>query len=269
MDSFMKIVKALVGLMRNNGHFQFYTDLIKLLESAGEPLLTQLKTLYDTLRDLHGKEDEALKKIRKSSLTESITAMDTERTQMYRGIVETCQTSTRHYDAKVSAAARRLMLVFDTYGNIARIPQDEKTSAIYNLTTELENNHQEDVETAGLVGWGSKLVECNDSFAELVRDRDSEISGRSTVALRSIRKEMDITYRLITHCIESLWIMAPKGENREYFAAIIHRMNTMSERYNNRISIRRGQGVNDAGNADAGEGADDADMNMESAEPQA
>ncbi|MDR2910270.1 MAG: DUF6261 family protein [Bacteroidales bacterium] len=53
----------------------------------------------------------------------------------------------KHFTESVRTAARRLQIVFDTYGNVAAKTLNEETSAITNLIQELAGTYSEDTKT--------------------------------------------------------------------------------------------------------------------------
>jgi hypothetical protein len=59
--------------LRNDEHFQFIVDVIDLVKSVGAAVL-RVEPQYTALVALHVEEDEALRKITKSALTEKIAA---------------------------------------------------------------------------------------------------------------------------------------------------------------------------------------------------
>jgi len=73
-------------------------------------------------------------KINKSSITEQLQEADKARDNIWKGLVETNTTALRHFNKEVQEArAKRLKIVFDTYGNIAIKSLNEQISAIYNI----------------------------------------------------------------------------------------------------------------------------------------
>jgi hypothetical protein len=74
--------------LRNDAHFQFHTefkDLLGKLPLATEVL--QILPLWAKYMELYNIEDEGLKKIRKSALTDKIQEADRARDNAFTGII--------------------------------------------------------------------------------------------------------------------------------------------------------------------------------------
>jgi len=128
----MKISKIHTIHLRNDEHFQFHTEF-RDLATKETPQKLKIQGQFEAYLPLYGREDEALKKINKSSLTVQIQEADKARDEIFLGMAETAKAALRHFNPEVRAAAGRLKVVFDTYGNVAVKPLNEQTSAVYNL----------------------------------------------------------------------------------------------------------------------------------------
>jgi len=152
----MKIDHIHLGHLRNDAHFQFHTEFRDLVTKQGAETL-KIKPQFDAYIAIYGREDEALKKITKSALTEKIHEADIARDEIFLGMIDVNKGMCRHFTPEVQEAAKRLKILFDTYGNVANKPLNEETSAIYNLLQELEGKYATDVTAAGLTTWAAEL----------------------------------------------------------------------------------------------------------------
>jgi hypothetical protein len=183
-------------------------------------------------------EDNALKKIAKSALTEEIENSDHQRDHTFRGLVESNTTAlTHHYDPNVTAAAKRIKVPLDAYGNLAAMPLNEETSAICNLLQELTGKYAADVQTAGLSGWVNRLVECNNTLDALVKERNAENAEKAHLSLKTCRVETDKAYHAIANRINALIII----EGPDNYAVFVDKMNAFIDKYNNIIAQRTGR----------------------------
>ena len=117
----MKINKIYAYNLRNDAHFQFYTEFRNLVQKEGAENL-KIATQFEAWLPLYDKEDTALKKIQKSAITAQIQEADRVRDEIWGDLVETNTAALRHFDPDVRESAKQLKIVFDTYGNIAKKP---------------------------------------------------------------------------------------------------------------------------------------------------
>ena len=203
----MKINPITLIRLRNDANFQFHTEFKELVEKL-TPEALKIKPLFDAYLPLYEKVDLALKKINKSAITEKIQNADRARDNIWKGLTETNTTALRHFDEEVREAAKRLKIVFDTYGNIAKKTFNEQTSATYNILQDLESSkYASDVARVGLGQWVSELKARNNAFAVLVRDRVDEGSVKVDIVLKKARTQLDEAYYTIAERINALAVV--------------------------------------------------------------
>jgi len=202
----VKINKIYAYNLRNDAHFQFYTEFRSLVEKE-EAVKQKIATQFEAWLPLYEKEDTALKKIVKSAITAQIQEADKARDDIYIGMVEMNLAALKHFSEDVRNAAARLKIVFDTYGSVAKKPLNEETSAIYNILQELKGRYASDTAIVGISGWVSELETRNNAFAELMRDRFDETAARSDIVLKEARVEVDNAYFAIRERINALAVV--------------------------------------------------------------
>jgi len=222
----VKINKTHPYRLRNDAHFQFYTEFRNLVQSIGAVNL-KIATQFVEWLLLYEKEDTALKKINKSAITEQIQEADKARDEIYTGIVEMNTASLKHFNPVVRASAKQLKIVFDTYGDVARKPLNEETSAIYNILQDLEGKYASDVQTVGLWYWVAELKVRNNAFAELMRNRFDETASRSDIVLKETRIEVDTAYFAIRERINALVVV----EGVSVYENFIRTLNAVIAKY--------------------------------------
>lgn len=241
----MKTENVHLSHLRGEEHFQFGEDVIAAIKAA-TPEALHVEQLYNTFVAVHGEEDEVLEQIRKSALTGKIDAADAARDNIFYGLSEAIRSSARHFTATIREAARSLGIPMNTYGNIATRNYAEQTAATYNLVQELRTNYGEEVNTLNLAPWLTELERLNNIVAGLLRQRDTENTGRTTLQLKEVRARADEAYRALINAVESLSIVAAMGLGSEnlgtaaVYDAFIAGLNTTIKRYNNIIAVRRG-----------------------------
>jgi hypothetical protein len=232
----MKVKRFNLVQLRNNEHFQFYTDFKQLVQE-NNPETLNIAALFAVWLALYVKEDEAFKKILKSALTAEMQAADKQRDVTFRGLAEVRLTAEKHFNQEVRAAATRLKIVFDTYGNLAKLPLNEETAAIYNFLQELKGTYAADIQTIGATDWVKELEANNLAFENITRDRYDESALRSDLVLREVRLEIDAAYRDIIDRLDALCLL----EGGEVYPAFIKRLNVVIEKYRN-IAAQRQSG---------------------------
>jgi hypothetical protein len=154
---------------------------------------------------------------------------DKARDNVWKGLVETNTTALKHFSEEVQAAAKRLKIVFDTYGNISKKSLNEQTSATYNILQDLESSkYASDLAKVGLVQWVAELKVRNNAFAELVRDRVDEGSVKVDIVLRKARTQLDEAYYSIVERVNAL-VIVEGGANYEAF---VRKLNISVAKYN-------------------------------------
>ena len=233
----MKINFIHVSHFHNDEHFQFIAALIALFNKFAAALL-KLAGLVAKLKSCHDAEDEALKKIFKSALTEEIQAADKRRDLTFRGLTKICSAALDHYDQNIVDAAKRIDVVMHTYGNVSRKPINEETAAIYNLCKDLKNaTYQRDLELIQAVEWVDRLDADNNAFDALIMERDDENANKTHLKLRECRAETDKVYNDIVDCINAFIIV----DGEANYAELVDAMNQLIDRYNNALAQRAGR----------------------------
>jgi len=225
--------------LRNHEHFQFYTDFLTLLRAAGVEKL-QLQPLIDAFLVFYNQEAEALKKIAMSYLTKKIREADARRSVMFRGMADANKSALNHFEPETGEAARRMQVVFRTYGNLAQKPLAEKTAAIHNLLKELAENHAADMAAVGLGGWAEELRTLNGAVERLMVERVEEAGGRPAVSVKAARIRVDGAYRNLTLCIEAFSV-AETGEAATACAGLIANLNALAEQFGRILAVREGR----------------------------
>ena len=232
----MKIKRVNFHLFRNNEHFQLQTEFKALVEEFNPDTLKINPLFGDRYLPLYIAEDEAMIKIAKNFFTEERDDADRGRDASFRGSADMVIASLNHFDPEVQEAARRLKIVFDTFGNVARLPLNEETSAIYNLVQEITEKHAESAGKLGLMPWLNKLKADNQAYEALVTGGYEEEMTKTELKAKETRAEVDTVVRQIMERIEALIVV--EGETN--YAEFVRRLNLIFEKYANTIAQRKG-----------------------------
>jgi hypothetical protein len=240
--------------LRGDAHFQFHTEFKDLLGKITlAPEVLQLAPLLAKYMDFYKIEDEGLKKIRKSAITNQIQEADKARDEIFTGMAEQNKSLLKHFEPAKRNAAERLQIVFNTYGNVAIKSLNEETSGVYNLLQDLRSDkYLADTTAAGLLDWAKELETRNAAFETLIKQRDTETADKTDVNLKEARANLDAVYDEITDIIEAHILLCT--DSKAVLEPIVTAFNPTIERYIRLLNARRGRG----GKPEEGESEPDA-----------
>jgi len=222
--------------LRNDAHFQFHTEFKDLVTKFGADAL-KVKTQFAAYLPLYHAEDEALKKVMKSAITAEIQVADKHRDLLFRGMVDANKSALNHFNPQVVEAAKRLKILFDTYGNLAQKTLNEETSGIYNLLQDLSGKYAADAAATMLTDWTAELGAANDAFGKLMKDRYEETALRTDLVLKECRQKADEAYRTITERINALVLV----EGEAAYSDFIRNLNAVVDKYLALLAQRQGK----------------------------
>ena len=223
--------------LKNGEFFQFHCEFRALIESYGAETL-KIKPQFEAWIPLYDLMDEGYKKINKSSFTLEIGDKDKLRDDTYLSMLDINKAMLRHFKPEKADAARRLKIVFDTYGRgkVAKKAYNEQTSAMHNMLQELKGKYAPHVATVGLDEWVEELEKRNNDLAELIRERFGEMAQKSDVNLRKAREDLDKQYRVIVERINALVIV----EGPDTWEQFIKTLNVIIAKYMTNVAKRVG-----------------------------
>ena len=236
----MRINSIHLHSLRNNEHFQYVSDVAKIIKEIAADTAAKIKPQTDAFVAAIADEDTVLTKIMKSVLTAKIAEADAVRDAVFRGLTDSVKSTRNHFLEAVREAAIRVWNTLDAYKNAAAMSNVEETSALYNLITDLQTKHAEDVITLNLPQWIQEVKKANKAVDDLLLSRDAEITERPTEDMKDVRRRTDDAYRVVVLVIEALSVMET-GATADALNAVIAKLNTTIERYNNIIATRKGR----------------------------
>jgi hypothetical protein len=216
----MKIGKFNLLHLRNDAHFQFHTEFNDLV-TKHNPETLKVKSLFDAYLPLYEREDEALKKISKNALTEKIQEADRARDEIFAGMVEVNKGMCKHFNKQTAEAAYRVKIILDTYGNIARKPLNEQTSAVYNLLQDLRSDkYASDTAESAIADWADELEKRNKAFEALVKERFDETAHKTDIVMKAARAELDKAYHAMTERIDAFALVEGTADHEEFIKTL-------------------------------------------------
>jgi hypothetical protein len=228
----IKINTVYSHLLRNDQHHQYGREFQALVTRTSQKLLN-IEPQFDVWTQAFRYENEVAKKIVKSAFTENILEAGKARDRVFRSLWYHNQSMLLFFDSDVAAAATRLQIIFDTFGNIVRKKQTEKTGAYSQLIGELKHSsHAADVKATGIEIWMDELEKKNNNLAALMQHRYDESADKPDVDIKTIRESVDKAYCDIVERINALMLIEPS----ELYRLFIRRMNAIIEHYNSSVA---------------------------------
>jgi len=232
----MKINKIRATQLRNNEHFMFHTEFKELVLSHGAQAL-KIQPQFETYLKLYDTEDEGIKKINKSAITAEIQKADKARDVIWQVLLKANAAALWDFDPEVQKAAKRLKIVFDTYGKVSSLPLNEQTSAVINVLQDLHGEYAADVAAVGAGRWVTELQARNDAFRALTKERYDETTLKTDVVVKEARAALDIAYKDITDHIAAYVLL----EGAAAYEMFIRSLNTVVEKYTEILARRTGK----------------------------
>lgn len=221
--------------LRNGEHAKFFTEVDNLIDESGSTALS-LDDQSALFKSVLAREFEALGVIRKSALSDELEVADQPRDDTFRGTVDTAKAGLNHYDPEVRKAAAKVMVVLDSFGNVAALPYNEETIAISKIKTELTTKFANEVDTLGLAPWLTVLETQNTAFDTLMKERFSEEAGKTALRMKTIRQEVEAAYQKVLRRIEALIEINGMAN----YGVFVAEMNSRIEKYNTIVAQREG-----------------------------
>jgi len=230
----MKINNIDTTRLRNDAHFQFHADIIKLVNDTGADAL-KIAALWAAHTALFASLDTTLKKIVMSANSPKIQDADRARDELYVGFKKFLAGLCDHYDATMRDAALKVQVVVHTYSNVTAKSLSEETGAIYNLARELRSDKYKDlVAQLGLTQWVAKIELQNAICATLIQVHDRGNTGKPHTSVIKERRALDESYKHIVDIINAQLLLGQLTGAEAFVNTaneIIHRYASMRHRH--------------------------------------
>jgi len=211
----MEIQKFDLHSQRNAAHCQFQTDFNSAIIKY-TPQALGIVDDYAAYLPLWRDEGVALVAITKSATTEEIDGADKNRDFTFRGLADKVTNSLNHFNPEVREVARRVKVIFDTYGNLVPKPDDEESGLISSLVADLRTKLAAEIVTLAIVDWIDELERQNNVFIVLEATRNSEDAKKSDLRMKQVRVVVDAAYSKIVKRINALIIVNGEAPYTEF-----------------------------------------------------
>ncbi|ATA88779.1 DUF6261 family protein [Capnocytophaga stomatis] len=206
-------VKGLkIQALQNHEHFGFVSELKLVLEQAN---IDELAKLLEQFSLLVEEENRAFERTAKSSHTKTLSMLDKESGNYYRGLLA-CVNSAKYSPVKEEKEAADLLLILiKSYGYFISESYESQHSKTVNFIQDMRSEkYKKASELVGTVRWVDWFEKANQNFMEVYRTRrDEKASSKAgTRPLKSVRKEIDEVYRNIVNHLNALNVLKPSNE---------------------------------------------------------
>jgi hypothetical protein len=232
----MEIQKINLHSLLSEEHMQIHTDF-RTYVTRYDPEKLKITHKYASYTLAYDVLDEAFKQSRKSMNTADVQKADKARDAIWTGMRKALQLALKHYDKDVVKAAYKVKIVFDTYGNVAKMSFNRETASVDNIIQDLQGKYSAEAATAGLTQWVTELKNANETFKNLMLERYDETTAQPSVTLRDARQKIDCEYRDIVKYINALIVVEGEDNYREFVTAF----NTVIKRYADDMKQRKGR----------------------------
>jgi hypothetical protein len=221
---------------RNDEHFQRHATVIKLVVKYGADVL-KVALEFPVYEAAFVREDEAFKRVVKSLHTEEMQEEDTARDNILRAMRKINDAALLHFNEDVSTAAKRLKILYDTFGNVIDKPIYEETSAITNMLQELRGTYAADVAKTGVGEWVVELEIHNTRFENFSSARVEEEANKTHLVMKQCRIQTDAAYHNMVKKIDAMFTIDGADVHRDF----ITELNLVTEKFRNAMAQREGR----------------------------
>lgn len=181
--------------------------------------LAEVKAEFDTAFSVL---EEALHIAKKSEQTENITELDSQRDNLLVCFIRHCELYQNHPDTAKSEAAKRSVIIIETYGKSPQLrAYRDETTIIRDLIADFEKSYaDQDITLIGAKEWLTLLKPINEKFDELHSNRTLEQSEKEAGKTKEARVEMQAKFDRLCKAIEAMAFVRGTGEYQALANAI-------------------------------------------------
>lgn len=199
----MELIEGITLKDMNNAlYVQFMSDIDHHIKRVGASEL-KLTKCYEVFTARRQELDGAFVVQRKDNLTRMLEEKDTERMNAFRCLRWHVHADLYSADKTIRDTAISINNKIESYGITSKSGYNVKSSKLEDLGKDLQASPwKEEIETLGRTDNVSSMMEANAEFVSLSRER-TEKNKMATVAVRTVRLDMDKAYRDVVSVINS------------------------------------------------------------------
>ena len=235
--------------MRSETLVRAAQDVYDLIKKLGAGALG-LMALFTTLGQLLLKATGSLDQPDKSAITGDLKRQDRTRDNAIRSFLMALKGFLTHPDPDKRAAAERLTVLVEGYGNFTRKSYADESAAISDLVTELySTTYAPLIILLGLGYWVTVLKNANETFIELMHARDAERAGRAD-PMHVTRVPIQENLLAIAERVEAV-IVLNGMDFAEELEPFVREYNVIVHRYKHVLALEQGHRKENAGEEEA------------------
>jgi hypothetical protein len=225
--------------MRHETIVRVGSDIYVIAGKIG-PGAIGIKALWDELKTILDSLNIHLDQIHKSAITVEIEGQDHRRRELYRGLSAAIRAFLHHPDPEKHAAATRLAIVLDRYGDVSKKTYDDESAAIDDLVKELYAPVNAPlVILLGVGEWVTLLSSANAAFVNLMVERYEEVN-RHHDPMRVARVPLENVLQKIVRRVESIVELNGIDFTPE-LATFVQEYNAIASRYKHIMAQEEGR----------------------------
>ena len=207
--------------LSNGAHFNFMQTTLDLADAC-EAVVNKLSDDIAVFKKAFAVEDDKLKTMRKSELTEQIAQNDAIRDGSYSGYKGYVKGLFSLPAGDMLTAAKRLWNHIESYNIVTTDQLDKQTGMMTNFIDDLEKKYAEEITTLGLSSLVTTMKTANDNVRELMKNRNIETGSKGVGATKAARAATDDAYRAFVKKVNALALL----EGDTAYASFIDEMNS-------------------------------------------
>jgi hypothetical protein len=236
--------------LRNAEHLQFVTDADKTFGKyrAEDQILAPVYSEFSRLRQ---DEETAMAVEQSNSKVKEKNVVEHYRDRLHSKLFNYVKSILCDETDPLFEAAQRVMKVIKETGNPTHLSENAESAMLTTLGNKLEP-YRADLETIGALPHLEKLLETNRQFMQLESECREWVANRKLVNVPSasaIRKQIDPVYRRIVDTLNVFILL--NGDDP--YRTLIADLNTLTEKYETLLAVRKGRKKEDGNKEDADE----------------
>ena len=230
----------------------YFGQILSILD-AQTALKAAMGSVWTTFSTAYAGFDEAYAQTRKWSQTEELKGLDDERDAALSGFLSMLKVMVKSPSQEKQAAAKKVQFVRDKYTLQASDEYMKETTAISQMTQELEADQQtvDALNVSGLAEWLQDLKTKNQAFLAKMNERTAEQAGMQKGLLKERRSACEAAYRNVVKLVNAMAIC--DTPDTIDFTAPINLVNAEVEHYRQILARKGAGGGNSSGGDDGGD----------------
>lgn len=193
--------------MNNGAHFLFVSEILKRAQSE-TAVMSKVGKLVDRLEKAVATEDECVKVMKKSFLSDEMAQADRDRDAYYISYKKGVEAFLNVPVKEMAEAAKVLNQHLKEYAIDPRAEMHKESGMLANFIGDLEGKYAGHVAKLSLTPIVTAIKEANNRVLDADRDRTDERLGTQVGATKAARTESDDAYRALVKMVNALALVA-------------------------------------------------------------